>query len=550
MALFAQTKVDASGSASQGLLAALKGSLAASGAGGGLFASLLSETSAALPQVKPNDPLPVRTDNAPEKEVRDEAPEEAQETAVETTEVEAAPAEKPAPRKTEERNVQEKPALSEKEAEEETDVVAPEAEATETVETELVVAEEDSAARVEKDEKKSKKQEEEEILALLAALDPFDDSVLVQEAVKSETPQETSEADDEISEQITEEAMLALLALGQKAAPTETANRTEKTKQKETAQENNVQNAIKSAAPTEAEAALVPALEETTVSVETESVAELPLQEGEAASGDEKDFWSQLWARSVKAQGAEQTVQPKESGLAARLQETTFPANNNTASTSSATPLASTQTNVQQSLNASTTSGQVETVAATDGKGVAQSAGLGGGVRQAGSYDFASQLSATRVTRGGSAGLPQAVEQLAVQLHKTVKQGQNEMTIQLRPAELGKVEVKLTFLEDNSVQGTVTAEKASTLSLLQKDSDVLLRALQDAGLQADPGCLDFSLRGENGQKSAFADFSAGNEGLNGDAASLLNAAEEEASLANEEGAEIYYITPNRVNLRV
>ncbi len=547
MALFAQTKIDAS--ASEGFLAALKNGLSANGAGSGLFASLLSETSESLPQIKPNDPLPsaAKTEVKDTDQGQDKTQEEPQETKVETSRPEAASTEKTALRKTEDRPVQEKP-VSREETDEKQEAAAEEDSAQEPLDAEALPLDETTAIKTEKSEKKTKVEEEEELLALLAALAPFEDSAPVQEVAKSEDAQTTKAAEEENPEQMTTEAMLALLAQQRKTAANETGERTEKIKEKKSSQTDNEAASVKTRSSADAEEVLSPALEETAVlPEEAETSLEPSLMQDESVENSGKESWSQLWSRGAKTQGTEQTAQPKENGLAARFQETPAPANGNAPALTIAQTLSG-QASSPQNSAASTTSAQVESAAAMDGKTASQPAGLGGGLRSAGSYDFASQLSATRVARGGSAGLPQAIEQLAVQLHKTVKQGQNEMTIQLRPAELGKVEIKLTFLEDNKVQGTVTADKASTLSLLQKDADVLQRALQDAGLQADPGCLDFSLRGESGKESAFTDFSK--SGKDGEASLSEIGLEEEAALADESEAEIYYLTPGRVNLRV
>lgn len=174
------------------------------------------------------------------------------------------------------------------------------------------------------------------------------------------------------------------------------------------------------------------------------------------------------------------------------------------------------------------------------------------GVRPAGSYDFASQLSAARAAKGGATGLPSAVEQVALQLHKQVSAGNDQMTINLRPAELGSINIKLEFSSDNKVQGTVTADNQSTLDLLSKDSSGLQRALQDAGMQVDANSLQFNLRGD-GQQSQFSGNQ--NSGDNGSSSAAANAnyKSDNADVGANVAADVsdtYYITPGRVNMRV
>lgn len=67
------------------------------------------------------------------------------------------------------------------------------------------------------------------------------------------------------------------------------------------------------------------------------------------------------------------------------------------------------------------------------------------------------------------------------------------LTVQLNPPELGKVQVKMSYGRDKSVKADVMVEKSETLSLIQRDADTLRQALNNAGLSADAGSLNFSL---------------------------------------------------------
>ena len=95
---------------------------------------------------------------------------------------------------------------------------------------------------------------------------------------------------------------------------------------------------------------------------------------------------------------------------------------------------------------------------------------------------------------------PQEVtNQLAVQIKKAIGQGADLIRIQLKPAELGAVEVKLEVTEDGRAMAVVSAERPETLDLLQRDASGLRQALQDAGLSTDSNSLSFNLRGEGGK---------------------------------------------------
>jgi flagellar hook-length control protein FliK len=107
----------------------------------------------------------------------------------------------------------------------------------------------------------------------------------------------------------------------------------------------------------------------------------------------------------------------------------------------------------------------------------------------------------------------QVLDQISVQINKQAKDGVDSIKVQLRPEELGRIEIKLEVSKDGSVQATVTAENKETLAMLQKDSAGLAKALSDAGLSTDSGSMNFNLRGEGQQQ--FAGNSNSQNGNNG-----------------------------------
>ena len=88
------------------------------------------------------------------------------------------------------------------------------------------------------------------------------------------------------------------------------------------------------------------------------------------------------------------------------------------------------------------------------------------------------------------------VDQLAVHIVKAAAQGMDKISIQLRPAALGHIEIQLELSHDGRITAVVTAEKSETLDLLQRDARGLERALQEAGLRTNSDSLNFNLRGE------------------------------------------------------
>lgn len=175
-------------------------------------------------------------------------------------------------------------------------------------------------------------------------------------------------------------------------------------------------------------------------------------------------------------------------------------------------------------------------------------AATAGGVQATGTYNFASTLSAIRAANGGATGLPNVVDQVILQMNRSVKTGDNQMAVQLNPADLGKITVKLDIGSDGKVQGTVTADNPQTLGMLQKDSRSLERALQDAGLRADPGSLQFSLSGQENGRNANQTANNGNGNANTPDGTIP--AEEILALTDSASTETYYLTPNGVNIQV
>ena len=97
------------------------------------------------------------------------------------------------------------------------------------------------------------------------------------------------------------------------------------------------------------------------------------------------------------------------------------------------------------------------------------------------------------------------VNTLAVDIAARSQDGQKHFDIRLDPAELGRVDVRLTVDDAGKAQAMLTVEKPQTLELLQKDQSHLERALKDAGLDLTQNGLSFSLKGQQQQQQAAQD---------------------------------------------
>ncbi|MCH2546201.1 MAG: flagellar hook-length control protein FliK [Alphaproteobacteria bacterium] len=97
---------------------------------------------------------------------------------------------------------------------------------------------------------------------------------------------------------------------------------------------------------------------------------------------------------------------------------------------------------------------------------------------------------------------PAPADQVAVHISKAIADGSSKMEIQLKPHEMGRVDVRIETDSDGRSQVIVTADKRDTLEMLQRDARGLERALADAGLKTDSNSLSFNLRGGDGQQHA------------------------------------------------
>jgi len=110
---------------------------------------------------------------------------------------------------------------------------------------------------------------------------------------------------------------------------------------------------------------------------------------------------------------------------------------------------------------------------------------------------------ANMITSATVAGQAHPATQLvAATLTKSAKGGENStINLRLDPPELGNVSVRLSFGKDKAVKAHVTVEKPETFMMLQRESHMLERALQSAGLDTTQGqSISFELAQDN---SAF-----------------------------------------------
>lgn len=102
---------------------------------------------------------------------------------------------------------------------------------------------------------------------------------------------------------------------------------------------------------------------------------------------------------------------------------------------------------------------------------------------------------ATATTTLASAARMNPMDQIRVQIGKSLAGGMDSIHVRLHPESMGQVDIKLE-LKGGQVTAAVTADKPETLQLLKNDAASLQQALKDAGLDADSSSLSFHLRSQ------------------------------------------------------
>lgn len=172
--------------------------------------------------------------------------------------------------------------------------------------------------------------------------------------------------------------------------------------------------------------------------------------------------------------------------------------------------------------------------------------------RNAKGASFSEHLNKATLASHSSAHVPVS-EQVAVQMSHALKNGQNQMTIKLKPAELGRIEVRINVDNDGRVTASFSVDQPATLDLLQRDQRGLERSLSDVGLKTDAGTLSFNLRNDNsggGQQQANNDNAQ--QGGSNNARSSFNP---DGSLVEDTVPAgliemVWHLSPDRVDVRI
>lgn len=105
----------------------------------------------------------------------------------------------------------------------------------------------------------------------------------------------------------------------------------------------------------------------------------------------------------------------------------------------------------------------------------------------------------------------EVVDQIKVNITKSAVKGVDKIEIQLKPEDLGQIEVKMQIGKDGKLQAHIISSRPETAEMLQKEMASLQKAFNDAGFQTDEGSLSFSFRedgqaGQNQEKNNLRNF--------------------------------------------
>ncbi|HEY8948025.1 MAG TPA: flagellar hook-length control protein FliK [Rhizomicrobium sp.] len=100
---------------------------------------------------------------------------------------------------------------------------------------------------------------------------------------------------------------------------------------------------------------------------------------------------------------------------------------------------------------------------------------------------------------------------LGIAIAARSKDGEKQFDINMHPADLGKIDVRISVGPDGQAQAHLTAEHPQTLQLLKQDQSTLAQNLRDAGLNLANSGLNFSLKGE--QQPSTPTFNARSRAL-------------------------------------
>ncbi|WP_417686591.1 flagellar hook-length control protein FliK [Roseibium sp.] len=124
--------------------------------------------------------------------------------------------------------------------------------------------------------------------------------------------------------------------------------------------------------------------------------------------------------------------------------------------------------------------------------------------RPAGRVELTSSDASGQATAQARSHANAAAGQVAAAIARNLQNGQTRFQMRFDPPELGRVDINMKVAADGSVHAHMIVERPETLDMFLRDQRALERALVTAGLNAESENLQFSLKQDGGQQSAFS----------------------------------------------
>ncbi len=100
---------------------------------------------------------------------------------------------------------------------------------------------------------------------------------------------------------------------------------------------------------------------------------------------------------------------------------------------------------------------------------------------------------------------PAELREIPVRIVRALNDGAARLTLTLRPQELGRLNMRLHFV-DGQLTVDINADRPETLHLLQREADGLERGLRQAGLDLREGGLQFGAHSDSGRQRAGSEL--------------------------------------------
>ena len=114
--------------------------------------------------------------------------------------------------------------------------------------------------------------------------------------------------------------------------------------------------------------------------------------------------------------------------------------------------------------------------------------------------------------KGHYAQAPTATKATVLNMTKGADNSIERVSMQLEPADLGRIDIELKMAKDGSLKAAISTDKIETLNSLQRDSGALQKALAEAGIETGSDSFTFDLRDQNNGQLA-QDARDGNSAL-------------------------------------